>query len=88
LFAIITTLSKTRHAVAILFEKNLVLLFILLSAAGLLILLITVPYLRTIFSFNYPGVNHFTTSIIGAVCVLIILEGAKYLKYRRYNVKA
>jgi hypothetical protein len=37
-----------------------------------------VPYLRTIFNFEYPGVNHFYPSFIGAFVVLLILELKKY----------
>ncbi|MBK9637095.1 MAG: cation-translocating P-type ATPase [Bacteroidetes bacterium] len=80
MFLIVTTLSKTRNAIAVILEKNIMLLIILLSATGFLILLLTIPYLRTIFSFNYPGINHFIIPILGSLSVLLILEGRKFLK--------
>jgi hypothetical protein len=47
-----------------------------------MILLIATPYLRTIFSFDYPGLSHFSISIIGATIVLLTLEIIKYLRMR------
>lgn len=80
IFLILTTLSKTRNAFAVLLERNTALLIILFAASGLLILLITVPYLQTIFSFSYPGFSHFVISIMGATIVLLTLELIKYSK--------
>jgi len=82
IFLILTTLSKTRNALSVLLEKNIALLIILFAAAGLLIMLITVPYLQTIFSFNNPGLSHFVNSIIAASIVLLTLEIIKYSKLK------
>jgi len=80
IFLIISSLSNTRYFLAVLFEKNIALFIILIIAFGLLILLMLVPYLRTIFNFEYPGVNHFYASFVGAFLVLLILEFIKSRK--------
>ena len=80
MFLILTSLSKTRNALSVLLEKNIALLVILFAATGLLIMLVTVPYLQTVFSFNYPGLNHFFISIIAALIVLLTMEIIKYSK--------
>ncbi len=85
IFLILTALSKTRNALSVLLEKNIALLVILFAAASLLIILITVPYLQTIFSFSYPGFSHFFISIIAASIVLFTLEMIKYSKLNRTN---
>ena len=82
IFLILTTLSKTRNFITVLLEKNIALLVIIIAASGLMILLITTPYLRTIFSFDYPGLSHFSISIIGATIVLLTLEIIKYFRMR------
>lgn len=80
MFLILTTLSKTRSAISVLFEKNIALLVILFAASGLLFMLISVPYLRGVFSFDFVHFNHFIISILGAFLVLILLETLKYYK--------
>jgi Ca2+-transporting ATPase len=82
IFLILTTLSKTRNAVSVLFEKNIALLVIIFAASGLMILLIATHYLRNIFSFDNPGPRHFETSIIGALIVLVTLEIIKFSKLK------
>jgi Ca2+-transporting ATPase len=82
IFLILTTLSKTRNFITVLLEKNIALLVIIIAASGLMILLIATPYLRTIFSFDYPGLSHFSISIIGASIVLLTLEIIKYFRMR------
>lgn len=83
LFLILTTLSKTRNALAVLLEKNLALIIIVIAASGLIVLLITVPYLRQIFSFEYPGLSHFIISLIGALIILATLELIKFVKNKK-----
>lgn len=82
IFLIMTTLSKTRNAISVLFEKNIALLIIIISASGLMLLMVMVPYLQGIFNFNNPGFKHFVISIIGASTVLLILELIKYTKLK------
>ncbi|HCE55243.1 MAG: hypothetical protein APF83_05935 [Lutibacter sp. BRH_c52] len=82
IFLILTTLSKTRNFIMVLLEKNIALLVIIIAASGLMVLLISAPYLQSIFSFDYPGLSHFSISIIGAAIVLLILEIIKYSKMK------
>lgn len=83
IFLILTTLSKSRNAFAVILEKNKTLLIILTSASSLLVLIITIPYLRKIFSFENPGIKHFIISILGSISVLIILEIIKFIRFRK-----
>jgi len=85
IFLIVTTLSKTRNFITVILEKNIALLMIIIAASGLMILLISTPYLRNIFSFDYPGLRHFSISIIGASIVLLTLEIIKYSKMKFRN---
>ncbi|MHB1106265.1 MAG: cation-translocating P-type ATPase [Lutibacter sp.] len=82
IFLILTTLSKTRNFIMVILEKNIALLVIIIAASGLMVLLISAPYLQSIFSFDYPGLSHFSISIIGAAIVLLILEIIKYSKMK------
>ena len=85
IFLILTTLSKTRSAISVILEKNVMLLVILSLATVLLTLMITIPYLRKIFSFNYNSPKHFIISIIGSVAILVILESVKFIRLRKSN---
>ncbi|MBA4242189.1 MAG: ATPase [Sphingobacteriaceae bacterium] len=82
IFLIMTTLSKTRNAISVLFEKNIALLIIIIAASGLMLFIITIPYLQAIFSFEAPGFKHFIISIIGASIVLLTLEIIKFSKLK------
>ncbi|MFZ1515643.1 MAG: hypothetical protein WAT21_09610, partial [Saprospiraceae bacterium] len=46
----------------------------------LLMLTITVPYLQTLFGFEFPGYAHFKTSIIASLIMLAILEAIKFVR--------
>ena len=80
IFLILTTLSRSRGALTVLIEKNRALLIILLAASSLLVAILFVPWLRSLFGFEYPGSSHFLSAASGALLVLIILETAKYFK--------
>lgn len=82
IFLILTTLSKSRSALAVLLEKNIPLLSVVFTASVILVLLITIPQLRTIFSFENPGYRHFGISVMGATGMLVILESVKFLRNR------
>jgi Ca2+-transporting ATPase len=82
IFLILTSLSKTRSLVAVLREGNKSLLIILSVAMVLLIAVNSIPALRIIFNFDYPGIQHFAPPIIASGFVLITLELLKY-----YNLK-
>lgn len=83
-FLILSSLSRTRSFFAALFEHNLALLLILVIALGMLAALMLVPALREIFRFEFPGFIHFVPSMVGAIVLLIVLEGIKILRLNRY----
>ncbi|MBI5372085.1 MAG: HAD-IC family P-type ATPase [Sphingobacteriales bacterium] len=78
IFLILTQLSKTRNITAVLAEKNYILIFILLSAFIMLLLTLSVPALRQVFSFEFPGNSHFISSLAGSLLILVILETIKF----------
>lgn len=82
IFLILTTLSKTRNAIDVLFEDNISLKIILFIASTMMFLLISVPYLRELFSFEYPGYKHFYLAISGGFSLLFLMEMYKYLHLR------
>ncbi len=86
IFLILTNLSKTRSFIAAITEKNFAVILILLAALIMLVLIISVPMLQLIFSFQFSGYWHFLSSIAGASCILIILETVKYFNVRRKKV--
>ncbi|MGZ0015559.1 cation-translocating P-type ATPase [Yeosuana sp. AK3] len=82
-FLILTKLSKTRYVLKVITEKNWALRIILSIAIIMLLLIITIPFLQQIFSFEFPGYKHFVSALIGASSVLLILETLKYLMNRK-----
>ena len=82
IFLILTTLSKTRNAIDVLFEDNISLKIILFVASTMMFLLVSVPYLRELFSFEYPGYKHFYLAIAGGFSLLFLMEMYKYLQLR------
>lgn len=82
IFLILTTLSKTRNAIDVLFEDNISLKIILFIASTMMFLLVSVPYLRELFSFEYPGYKHFYLAISGGFSLLFLMEMYKYLHLR------
>lgn len=83
IFLILTNLSKTRSFVAVFTEKNTAVLVILLAAILMLLLIISIPTLQQIFSFQFPGYQHFFSSLTGAAAILILLETVKYFKTKQ-----
>ena len=83
IFLILTNLSKTRSFVAVFTEKNTAVLVILLVAILMLLLIISLPTLQQIFSFQFPGYQHFFSSLTGAAAILILLETIKYFKTKQ-----
>jgi len=77
IFLILTTLSKTRSFLSVITEKNKALIIITTSAMIMLLCTITVPALQKLFSFQFPGFNHFVISILSAFAMLILLEVIK-----------
>lgn len=87
IFLIIANLSKTRSFIAVFRERNMALTTILVVALVMLMLVISVPALRQLFSFEFPGYSHFISSLAGASVMLMILEAAKYFYTRKLAKK-
>jgi Ca2+-transporting ATPase len=80
IFLILTTLSKTRNVIDVLFEDNISFKIILFVASTMMFLLISVPYLRQLFRFENPGLQHFYLPIVGGFALLFFMEMYKYVK--------
>lgn len=80
IFLILTSLSKTRNFISVLMEKNVAVILIVGIALTLLFLIISVPALQQIFSFQFPGFKHFISSLTGAIIILLIFELFKFFK--------
>jgi Ca2+-transporting ATPase len=82
IFLILTSLSKTRNAIEVLFENNISLKVILFIASSMLLLFISVPFLRQLFHFENPGIQHFYPAIGAGFFMLFVLEMVKFVKIR------
>lgn len=82
-FLILTSLSETRQVISVLLEKNLAVISIILVALVLLILTVSLPFFKAIFAFEDPGYSHFMPALLGALGMLLVLEGLKWIKMRR-----
>lgn len=82
-FLILSSLSKTRDIIKVISEKNTTVWLIVPLALFVLTIIINIPVLRNLFSFEFPGHLHFVSSLIGAVCVLLIFEAWKYFNSKR-----
>jgi len=85
IFLILTNLSKTRTVFSVIVERNITVLVILLIAFAMLQLVIFVPSLREVFSFEFPGYKHFTPSVAGAIIMVTVLEVIKLIKRNTLN---
>lgn len=83
IFLILTSLSNTRTFFSVIAEKNVAVLIILSVATALLLLIISIPSLQEIFSFEFPGYRHFISSLLGATVMLVILEALKIFRNRK-----
>lgn len=82
IFLILTDLSRTRSFISVFAERNWAAIIILIIALTMLLLVISVPGLQSIFSFQFPGFWHFIPSLIAASAILVILEILKFLRRR------
>jgi Ca2+-transporting ATPase len=78
---ILTNLSKTRSFTQVFTERNLPVKLIIFLALLILIMVIRIPSLQLIFSFEFPGYAHFISSLTGAFLLLLVFEGIKYFKH-------
>ena len=85
-FLILTSLSKTRSFIAVLKEKNWAVIVIISIALVMLVLTISLPILRNVFSFDFPGYKHFIISFLGAMGVLVVLELIKLVKHFKTTI--
>jgi Ca2+-transporting ATPase len=85
IFLILSTVSKTRHVISVLLEKNIALLLIVGTASGLLILVLNNSFLRKVFNFENPGMHHFIVPLVGAFIILFTLETIKFYKMRKFQ---
>jgi len=85
-FLILTNLSKTRSVIAVILEKNIAAAIILTGALILLVMMLTIPALQDLFSFEFPGYRHFIPSLAGAFGLLVILESIKWIRQRRIDI--
>jgi Ca2+-transporting ATPase len=82
-FLILTDLSKTRSFIFVFKERNFAAISILLAALTMLILVISIPGLQSVFSFEFPGYRHFIPAVVASCVVLFILESIKYYRSRK-----
>jgi Ca2+-transporting ATPase len=79
-FLTLTDLSKTRSFLSVFTEKNWAAISILMASSTAMLLIISVPSLLSVFSFEFPGYRHFIPSLISAFSILVILESIKYCR--------
>jgi Ca2+-transporting ATPase len=84
-FLILTDLSKTRSFISVFKERNFAAISILLAALTMLIVIISVPGLQSVFSFEFPGYRHFIPAIVASCMILSILESIKYFRSRKQS---
>jgi Ca2+-transporting ATPase len=84
IFLILTNLSYTRSVWDVIKERNPAVVLILNGAVVILLLILHIPALRQVFAFEFPGYQHFISSMAGAFLVLFILEVGKW-RNRKYT---
>jgi len=83
IFLILTDLSKSRTIFSVIAERNMTVIGLLLIAFMMLQLVIFVPSLRQVFSFDFPGYTHFIPSVTGAIVMVTILEAVKLIRRKK-----
>jgi Ca2+-transporting ATPase len=86
-FLILSTLSNTRSFIAVIKEKNMAMLIIMPLAFVVLLCTLTIPFLQRIFNFEFPGFQHLVPALLGALGLLLFLEGIKQLPQRKKRVR-
>lgn len=80
IFFIYSSLSNTRSFLHVFVERNIMALFVSITAIVVLLLIVYVPYLQVLFSFEFPGFAHFKLVILASCSLLAILEVVKWGK--------
>ena len=83
IFLIITTLSNTRNFISILKERNSAFLVIVGLALTTLASVLLVPTFNNVFSFEFPGYQHFYISILATFAMFIVLELVKFFSSKK-----
>ncbi|UKN00252.1 cation-translocating P-type ATPase [Paracrocinitomix mangrovi] len=83
IFLILSSLSTTRSFISVFKERNKAVYIIIFSALAVLLLVINVPFFQEIFSFTYPGSQHFVSAFLGALGLLLVLEIIKWVRFNR-----
>jgi Ca2+-transporting ATPase len=86
IFLILSNLSRTRSFLSVFRERNYAAIIIFVAATVMLFMIMTIPSLQHIFSFEFPGYRHFFSSAMGASAILIILETVKYFRNRKKRI--
>ena len=86
-FLILSTLSNTRSFIAVIKEKNMAMLVIMPLAFVVLLCTLTIPFLQRIFNFEFPGFQHLVPALLGALGLLLFLEGIKQITQRKKKVR-
>jgi len=86
IFLILTDLSKTRSFLSVFTERNYAATLIMTIALLMLLAVISIPGMRDLFSFEFPGYKHFIPSIIAAGSMLAILEAMKFYRLNKRDV--
>ena len=83
-FLIFNSLSYSRSFISVIKERNPAVFIIMIIALTALVMIISIPFLQSIFSMEYPGYQHFISALSGTFIMLGILEvikrSKKYLK--------
>jgi P-type Ca2+ transporter type 2C len=86
IFLILTNLSYTRSVWDVIKERNPAVVLILNGAVVILLCILHIPSLLQIFAFEFPGYQHFISSIAGALLVLLILEIRKFQRRKHAQI--
>lgn len=78
IFFIYSSLSNTHSFLHVFLERNTMALFVSITAIFVLLAIVYLPYLQTLFSFEFPGFAHFKLVILMAGSLLALLELVKW----------
>ena len=88
MFLILNTLSKTRSWWSVLKERNRAVVIIFTLAFVLLFMTLKVPFLQSIFSFEFPGYINLLKVFLLAFGMLLILELLKKMQVRHKYINS
>lgn len=82
---ILSSLSRSRNLFQVLGEHNPAVKIILGSALGVLMMITFLPPLRSLFAFDFPGIQHLIPGVLGGMFIAFVLEIQKLLRNRRFT---